>query len=280
MRKWEPWSLLAPGLALYLVFGVAPIALSAIGSVVEMGAYGDGWIGLSAWVEVFRSARFWQAAWTTMKFTAVLFPLTMVLVVVLSVVLSWTSGRLRSFGRLAFYVPTVTSAMMISIIWRWALSPGGIVNTLLGTEILFIGSNPSAFWSISAMVVSVTVGAPIIYLMAAFATVDPELYEAARLDGCNRAQEAWHVTVPGVLPVVLYLSVLRLSGTVQLWQFPYSVTGGGPNYGTTTLMLMTYQEAFVHVRLAHASVMTLVLMLVVCALLLAQRWITGQRILG
>lgn len=280
MRKREPWLLLAPGLLLYAVFGIAPIVMSLVGSMVDSGSFGEGWIGLRAWREVLSGARFWKAVGTTLKFTAVLLPITMALSVSLAVVLSWARGKLRAFGRLAFYVPTVVSAMMISLIWRWVLAPNGVVNHLLGTDALFLGSNPWAFWSICAMVVSVTLGGPIIYLMAAFATVDPELYEAARLDGCGPWQEARYVTLPSVAPVLLYLTVIRLSGTIQLWQFPYSVTGGGPNYGTTTLMLMTYQEAFIHTRFAHASVMSVVLVVLVGGLLLLSRVITGKGVLG
>ena len=138
MRKWEPWLLLAPGLALYLVFGIAPILMTVVGSVVDMGAYGECWIGLSAWRDVFTSALFWRAVGTTLKFVAVLLPLTMTLVVVLSVVLSWARGKLRAFGRLAFYGPVVTSAMMVSIIWKWALAPSGMINNLFGQDILFL----------------------------------------------------------------------------------------------------------------------------------------------
>lgn len=272
--------MLIPGLILYGVFGLAPIAMSVVGSFVDMGAYSEGWIGLRAWKEVLGNRRFWEATWTTLKFTAVLLPITMGLVVAISVVLSWAGGKLRAFGRLAFYVPTVTSAMMLSIIWRWALSPNGAINTLLGTDVMFIGSNPAAFWSISAMVVSVGLGAPVIFLMAAFAAIDPELHEAARLDGCNAAQETWHITIPGVMPVLVFLTVTRVSGLVQLWQFPYSVTGGGPNYGTTTIMLMTYREAFVHTRFPQASVMSVVILLLVGGLLALSRVITGKRILG
>lgn len=280
MRKWEPWLLLAPGLALYAIFGIAPIIMTAVGSVVGMGAYSEGWIGLKAWGEVLGSARFWKSIGTTMKFVVVLLPITTALVVVLSVVLSWARGKLRSFGRFAFYVPCVVSAMMISVIWRWALAPNGAINNLFGTELLFLGTNPAAFWSICAMVVSTGLGAPIIYLMASFAVVDPEVHEAARLDGCNRAQEAWYVTLPAIAPVLMYLMVVRLSGLAQIWQFPYSMTGGGPNYGTNTLMLMTYQEAFIHTRFAHASVMSLVMVVLVGGLLMLSRVITGQRILS
>jgi len=280
MRRREHWLLIGPSLALYIIFGIAPILMSVTGSVYDSGPFGEGWIGLRAWRDVFTSPRFWTGMATTMKFTVVLLPIIMALSVVLAVVLSWARRKTRAFGRLAFYVPAVTSGVMISVIWRWALAPNGLINHLFNTDILFIGSNPAAFWSISAMVLSVTLGQPVIYLMASFATVDPELYEAAKLDGCNPWQEAWYITVPGILPVIIYLGVLRLSGTIQLWQFPYSVTGGGPNYGTTTLMLMTYQEAFVHTRFAEASVMSVVLVLLVMGLLMLSRVITGQRILG
>ena len=278
-RRWEPWLLVGPGLALYAVFGFLPIIMAGFGSVYEVGFYGRGWLGFSAFEEVFSSARFWVACWVTVKFTAILLPIGLFLTVSISVVLSWAGDKLQSLARLAFFVPTVTSAMMISLAWRWIVLPGGPLNRLVGRDILWIGSNPWAFWTITAMVVSVSVGGSLLYVMAAFLSVDQEVYEAARLDGANRVQEAWYITIPVVMPIIVFLTVGRLSGLLQIWQFPYAMTGGGPNYSTTTIMLLIYQEGIGAGRLSHASVMSLFLLLTVVALTAAYRALSGRKIL-
>lgn len=271
----NPWPLLLPGLILYAVFTLAPIVMTFSGTFVDTGAFGDGWIGLAAWREVFAARRFWFAMLNTVKYTAILVPATMVISIAIAVVLSWS--RFKGFGRMAFYVPTITSAVMISIIWRWILAPQGPLTGLTG--VLFLGSNPWAFYSIAIMTLSVTLGGPIIYLMASFAIIDKSLYEAARLDGCNGWQEAWHITIPGIAPVLLFLTIERIAGVVQLWQFPYAVTGGGPNYGTTTLMLIAYQEGFRNSRIPNASVISVILMGMVGGLVYLTRVITRRAVL-
>ena len=278
-RRWEPWLLVGPGLALYAVFGFLPILWAGVGSVYETGFYGRGWLGFQAFVDVFSNARFWTSLWVTVKFTAVLLPIGMFLTVAISVILSWAGSKLQSLARLAFFVPTVTSAMMISLAWRWIVLPGGPLSRLIGGDILWIASNPYAFWTICVMVVSISIGGSLLYMMAAFLSVDQEIYEAARLDGCNRIQEAWYVTVPAVMPVIVFLGVGRLSGLLQICQFPYSMTGGGPNYSTTTIMLLIYQEGIGAGRLPQASVMSLFLMVMVVGLVLLYRLISKRKIL-
>lgn len=278
VRRWEPWLLVGPGLALYLVFGLGPILMAVLGSVVEMGYYGRGWIGFSAFKDVLTSPRFWRSVWITLKFTLVLFPSTMVLIAVISIVLSWAGNKLQAVVRMAFYVPSVISGVMISLAWRWIVMPGGPLSRISG-DILWLGSNPYAFWTISVMVLSVSIGGSMVYLMAAFVAVDSQLYEAARLDGCNKAQEAWYITIPLVVPVITFVGVTRLVGLLQIWEFPYAMTGGGPNYATTPIMLLIYQEAEVVGNVTRASVMSLFLLVLVATILLVYRLVSGRRLL-
>lgn len=277
-RWWEPWVLVGPGLALYLVFGLGPILVAVLGSVVEMGYYGRGWVGLSAYRDVLTSPRFWRSVWVTLKFTAVLFPISMVLIATTAVVLSWAGSKLRAFALTAFHVPCVVSGVMVSMAWRWIVMPGGPLSRISG-DILWLGSNPYAFWTICAMVLSMSVGGSLVYLIAAFVAVDSQLYEAARLDGCNKAQEAWYITIPLVMPVITFVSVTRLVGLLQIWEFPYAMTGGGPNYATTPIMLLIYQEAEVAGNVTRASVMSLFLLVLVVAILGVYRLVSGRRLL-
>lgn len=278
VKRWEPWVLVGPGMVFYLVFGLGPILMAGIGSVVEMGYYGRGWIGFTAYRDVLTNPRFWRAVWITLKFTLVLFPAVMTLIITISVVLSWAGNKLQSVARMAFYVPCTVSGVMISMAWRWIVLPGGPLSRITG-DILWLGSNPYAFWTISVMVLSVGVGGSLVYLMAAFVAIDSQLYEAARLDGCNKGQEAWYITIPLVMPVITFLGVSQVVGLLQIWEMPYAMTGGGPNYSTTPIILLIYQEAEVAGRVAHASVMTLFLLVFVATLLIAYRLVSGRRLL-
>ncbi len=278
-RRWEPWLLIAPGMALFAVFGLAPVLWGLAGSVVETGYYGRGWIGFSAVTDVMTMELFWHSVVVTLRFTAVLLPVTVAVTMTAAVVLSWAHRSLQAAARLAFFVPTVVSVMMIAFVWDLLVRPNGVINKILGTDILWIASNPYAFWSLSAMTVSIMIGGWLIIMMASFTSIDTQLYEAARLDGCSRVQEAWHITIPGIRPVITYSVVMMFSGYLQIWEVPYSMTGGGPNYGTTTVMLLIYQEAVLSGRLPQASVMSMFLLVLVLVTLGLYRIISGRRLL-
>ena len=265
-------------MVLYALFGLAPLFMSLFAAVFEFGYYGEGWIGFAAFREVFTDQTFWGSVWVTVKFTAVLFPSSMLMAIAFAVVLSWAGNKLQSFARMAFYVPCIVSVVMVSFVWRWLVLPGGPLSLITG-DILLIGSNPYAFWMVCVMVLTVTLGQPMIFMMAAFLSVDSEISEAARLDGCSKVQEAWYITIPMIMPVLTYLGISRFVGFLQLWEFPYAVTGGGPNYATTPILLLIYQEAAVKGNIAHASVMTLFLLVFVVVILLAYRAVSGRRLL-
>jgi len=275
-KRWESWLLATPALVAFAVFGLTPIFMASFGSVYEFGMFGRGWIGFEAFVDVFTSHRFWMVLWVTVKFALVIFPSEIILVVVISVVLSWAHQKIQAAARAALYVPSVAAGVMISFAWRFLVLPGGPLSRITG-DILWLGSNPYAFWTISTMVVTTAVGSSVVVLMAGFVSVDSTLYEAARLDGCNDRQVARYITIPLVAPVIVYLGAMRFVGILQIWEYPWAMTGGGPNYSTTAIMLYIYQDASTG-RVPQASVMSLVLMTIVAGTLLVYR-LCGRKIL-
>jgi len=128
------------------------------------------------------------------------------------------------------------------------------------------------------MVLSTGVGGALVFFAAAMSSVNQELYEAARLDGCTRIQEARYITLPLIAPVLMYLTIMRTSGLLQIWQFPYAMTGGGPNYATTTLMLNIYQTGLASSHVPQGAVMSLFLLVLTIGLVLLYR-LTGRKIL-
>jgi ABC-type sugar transport system permease subunit len=272
----EAWALLTPALLFYTAFSLPTYVIALLGSVWEMGAYGEGWIGFRAFRDVFTSQRFWQSLVVTLRFVVVNVPISMVGAIAVAVVIGMARPRARGWLRMAYYVPTATSGIAISVVWRWILSPSGPINKLLGVDIPWLGTAPYAFYAINLMLFVTTTGGLVLWLSAALSSVDPELYEAARLDGCNRAQEARYITIPAVAPIVAYMTLTKVAGVMQLWQFPYALTGGGPSRTTMTTMLLIYQEATAFGRPAHAAVMTLVLIVIVAAPLVLYSKITGR----
>jgi len=277
-RWWEPWLLLAPFLIHFIVFTAFPIVMSFLGTVMDFGYYGEGWIGFKAYVSVFTAPRFWMSVWVTLKFVIILLPTSIFLMILTGVIVGWAAQKLQAVIRAVYFIPAIAPALMISFSWRWLVSPGGPLGWFIG-DTLMLGSNPYAFWTIAVMVLSTSVGGSLVYFAAALAAIDSQLYEAAELDGCNRRQLAWHITIPLAAPIILFMSVQRLSGLLQTWLFPYAMTGGGPNYATTTIMLNIYQTGLASSRVPQGAVMSLFLLVLTIGLILIYRWISGRKIL-
>ena len=264
---------------MFFVFCIAPAVMGLVGSFFELGYYGRGWIGFGAWADVFSSVIFWKSVKTTLLFTAVILPAIICGALFVAVVLSWANQTIQTVMRTAFYVPFTVSILMISIIWHFIVEPEGLLNQILGTDILWVSSNPYAFWTLSVLTSTVLMGTWLIFLMAALSSVDPTLYEAARLDGCSRWQEALYITMPGIRPVITFTAVMAFVGLLQYWEVPYAMTGGGPNYGTSTMMLLIYQEGVVSGRMAQASAMTTFLLVVALGFMGLYRLISRRRLL-
>ena len=252
--------------------------MSLLGTVVDFGYYGEGWLGFKAYVSVFTSTRFWSSVWVTMKFVIILLPASISLMILTGVIVSWAGHKVQTTIRATYFIPTIAPAIMISFSWRWLVSPGGPLSWLIG-DTLMLGSNPYAFWTIAVMILTTSVGGSLVYFAAALVAIDSQLYEAAALDGCSRRQIAWHITIPLAMPIIMFMSVQRLSGLLQTWQFPYAMTGGGPNYSTTTLMLCIYQTGLSSSQVPQGAVMSLFLLVLTIGLMLVYRWVSGRKIL-
>jgi multiple sugar transport system permease protein len=270
--------LLGPALLLYGAFGLAPLILLLVGTVYEFGFYGRGFLGFEAFQSVFNSPLFWRSLWNSLKFVSVLLPLALLGILTISITITWTRGRAQKFIRAAYYIPAVSSAMMIALVWRWVAKQGGPLNTLLGTTTNYLAEGPFPFIVIVLATLPTAFGGAVVILSAALASIDSELYEAARMDGCTPLQEALYITIPSISPVLLYIGVTSFVALIQLWQYPYGITGGGPNYKTTTLLLLIYQKGFTEGNVPQATVMSLFLIVLVLMVIFLYKLLTKQRI--
>ncbi len=191
-------------------------------------------------------------------------PLTVFLSLVLANLLNRVV-HLRTFLRVAFYVPYVSASIAVIAVWLFLFSGNGLVNNLLGS----IAPNPTwlinKFWAMPSIAFYVTwkqLGFYILLYLAALQNVGNELYEAASTDGASRLQQFVFVTVPGVRPATVLVLLLATVTGANLFSEPYLLTGGGgPNGASASPVLIMYQQGIEQGHPGYAAAIGILLVI-------------------
>ncbi len=181
----------------------------------------------------------------------------------------------RSTARIAVFTPYVTPLVATSIIWIWIFNPQfGLANALLHAvglpELQWLESTT---WALPAVIIYSlwhNLGFTVIIFLAGLTTISRELSDAARVDGANAWQELRWVTLPQLVPTMLFVVVISSIGALQAFTQFYTMTGGGPLGATTTTSYLLYQEAFVFYHTGPAAALAVILFLITAGLTLAQ----------
>jgi len=170
--------------------------------------------------------------------------------------------RFRALFRIAYFLPVMTSLVVVATIWRMLYNRNGLLNLGLGTlgiEPIQWLSNPDlSLFSIVLASVWQGFGFETVIFLAALQGIPKSLYEAAALDGANAWQRFRHVTVPALRPVLLFVYIIGIIGSFQVFDQVFVMTSGGPAYSTTTLVYYLYSK-FLDLRLGYASAIAYVL---------------------
>ena len=268
-RHWLPALLfLAPAIVGLLVFRLIPIGWAFALSFTSWRIFDDmAWVGLSNYAHVLTSPVARQVMGNTLWFTAMYVPGAMIVSVTLAVLLNNTL-RSSAFFRGAFFLPYITATVAVTLAWRWIFSTRfGLLNHLMTT----LGMDPVAWladpaWALPAVaIVSVwkDAGFYMILLIAGLQTIDPGLYEAARVDGARRFRQFYAITLPLLSRSLFFVLILALVRSTQTFEITYALTGGGPNRASTTLAFYIYQNAFVHFEMGYAAALAYLLCFVI-----------------
>jgi len=171
----------------------------------------------------------------------------------------------RDFLRVLFYAPGILSVSVLGIIgiriWDTQL---GIINyfftTLMGgPRIAWLGNPATVVPALAVTTVWWTFGFPMLVFIAGLENIPESLYEAAKIDGANALQSFRHVTIPLIMPTMLFLSVTQFIAHMQVFAQPYIITGGGPGNGSRTAVMYLYETAWKFFRFGYASSIAVVL---------------------
>jgi multiple sugar transport system permease protein len=183
--------------------------------------------------------------------------------------------KLRAFWRAAFFMPYVTAPVAIAIVWRNILDGNwGMLNGLLDRLGLpqqpFLDSLDQAMPSLIGVAIWHGVGYYMIIFLAGLQAIPHDLYEAARLDGAGAWRLFWSITLPLLRPTLLFVLVVNTLGSLQAFDLPFVLTGGGPVNTTTTLVMNMYDTAFSFLRMGRATAMAVMLFGVIFVMTMIQ----------
>jgi multiple sugar transport system permease protein len=217
---------------------------------------------------------FWTSMINILKFVVVIVVGQTILALVLAVILQALPFA-RGIFRTIFYIPALTSSVAVSLIFLWFYNQFGLINYLLS----LIGIHgpdwlDDTTWALPAIMILniwTTAAAFMIYFLAALQDIPKELIEAAQVDGANRLQAFWNITLPLMRPAIFFVVALGTIGGFQMFDQAKFMTNGGPNNATLTPMLEIYNAAFAQAHFGLAAAMSVILFLLIMIVTLIQR---------
>ena len=241
-------------------------------------------IGLGNYREALKDPVFLKAAKNVLIYAAGVVPTQMVIALFLGLIV--TAGvKGQNIFRVAYFIPTVTSSVVVSIMFLYIYSSGGILNAILG----WFGIPPTnwmenvrtALPSIMLMNVWSTVGQYMVIFTAGLNDIPDSYYEAAKVDGAGYWTRLRYITLPLLRPITLFVSTMSIIGTLQLFDQAYLMTNGqgGPADATMTVVLYIYKNAFGgYFRMGYASALAVVLFVVIMVLTFIQKKWFGEEV--
>jgi multiple sugar transport system permease protein len=275
---------IAPGYLAFIAFMLAPlflaISLSFTNATINLSARTN--VGFNEYARLFKDPIFIKALVNTIKYVLVVVPTTVIISLIISFLIQSLGMKAQSFFRGAFYLPGVAGGVIISIVWLWIFNPTyGLLNyllSLIGVEpILWLADSHFSFWAVCMVVLTFTLGQPIILFLAGLAGIPQDVTDAAIVDGANSLQLRWYVILPLLKPVLLFVVATETIGVFQIWETIFMLTMGGPSNSSTSLVFLIYQTAFIAGKYGKASAIGVVLLLIVMCVTFIQLHFWGKQ---
>jgi multiple sugar transport system permease protein len=280
-RRWLwAYAFLSIPLVFFLTIRIAPTLYAFWVSLHEWDpiAIERPFVGLDNFRRMGSDEVFWKALRNTWVYVLVGVPAGLVLSLAVALGLQ-RLARFVGFYRMLYFVPYVTSLVAVGWVWRWIYTPNGVLNEGLGYlgvgPFRFLQSPDAAIYAIIAMTVWQGLGFQIVIFLAGLENIPDTYYEAAALDGAGPWQRFLHITIPLLNPTIVFLTVVGVIGSLQVFTQIRTMTSqgqGGPLDSTISLVLYVYQQAFATLpsRMGYASAMTVALFLMILAITIVQ----------
>jgi multiple sugar transport system permease protein len=282
------WAFVAPALGVIGLFFLVPTLVALALSLTDFDIYALAdlrnlrFVGFRNYAELLANPLFWQALGNTLYFVVVGVPISIAASLAAALLLQSPLGRFKGVFRTALFAPVVTTLVAVAVIWRYLLHTHyGLLNYALGAlgiaPVDWLGDPHWAMPAIILFAVWKNFGYNMLIFVAGLQTIPEDLYEAARMDGASALRRFWHVTLPGLAPVLLLVSLLTVAGYLQLFAEPYVMTQGGPQQSTVSVLYFMYEQGFKWWNLGTASAVAFLLFAMILAVTLVQLAVARRR---
>jgi len=277
--KYAPYLFVSPFVILFGVFMLYPLARSLSLSFYQ--TYGPNYskfVGLGNYRFLMQDKVFWLAVLNTTLYTVGFLIIQIPASLLLAILLNNRLLRGRSFFRFAFFSSNLVGHVFVAVLFSILLNPRhGLINRALSLALpgdvqLNWLSNPML--ALPATLIAglwLAIGFGMIYFLAALQAVDKDLYEAAEVDGAGTCSQFWHVTIPGIRPVMIFMILIGTIGAFQLFELPYVMfQGPGPNYSALTIVMYLFMMGFEVGDLGYGAAIGWMLVIIIFLVSLAQ----------
>lgn len=282
------WLFMSAAVVLYILFQGYPIICSIQYSFLDWSGLTSSarFIGMQNYRELIQDKLFWNAFFNSFKYTVMIVPLELAVSLFLAYMLNNEKLKGRAVYRTVYFVPVVTTASVVGIIMIFILGVQGPVNHLLMAlhlvkqPVNFLGSAKYAMPTLVLISLWKDCGTYMIYWLAGLQGISKDLYEAATVDGANRAQTFFHIVLPLIAPIGGVIAILCAINSLKVFDIVKTMTEGGPFYATDVIATFVYRSAFSSEigmpRLGYASAAALLFGAAVIAIGIVLNGIKGR----
>ena len=286
-ETFSAYMFLLPSLVFFIGFVIIPMILCIYTSFFDstMGKNTqDVFIGLANYKELWQDPIFIKALKNTIIIVVVSVPVVCIFSLWVSAAIYNLKGPVLSALRVIFYLPVVTGSVAVTVVWKWMYNNYYGIFNYLGKElglidqnINWLGDTRYALACIIIILLTTSVGQPIVLYVSALGNVDQSLVEAAEVDGATKLQLFWKIKWPQIMPTTLYILVITTINSFQCFALIQLLTSGGPNHATDTVMYYIYYMAFKMYRYGYGNAMGVVLAIFIAVLSAIQFRVARER---
>jgi len=271
------WAFLIPGATALLLIIIVPFLVNVGVSFTEWnGISSPVWIGLGNYEKATNDATFWASFKNNLYIIVAMTVIpTIIGLLLASFLFDYVSSKLgkgtASFFRAGYYLPQILPVAIAGVVWRWILQPNwGVLNWMLNAVGLesrnWLGDASIAIYSVMGIMVWFQIGYPLVIFMAALQRVDPELYEAASVDGANWLEKFLHITIHQIRPEIFVVILMTLIHSLKIFAQIFVLTRGGPGRATIVPSYFAYQNFFEKANIGYGATISTIMTAIIILL--------------
>ncbi len=275
---------LLPAFLVFLVFKYIPLIDNFRISMTSWNLFSPEkrFVGMANYKSIFTSPAFWKILGNTFFYTIFSTLISVFLGLMVAIALFGKPSKRRSFLKTMFFVPNVTTASAVAILWMWIFDPdfglSGQIFSMLGKQSpRWLMTEGYAMWIVISLSVWRSMGYVMLIYSSGLAGIGNDVYEAATIDGASSFQKMVRITFPLLKPTTYFLLLTSFIQAMQVFDIVSVMTGGGPYDSTNVLNLYIYQMAFRRSKAGYASALSVILFLILLVCTILQQVISSRK---